>query len=80
MNTPVPGVTLPIAAACKPPVVAVVNVVAPVTPSVELNVPVVNVPAPENVVADKAPVLALYVRLDDTQFWPLPLVLSKNAG
>ena len=46
MNTPVPGVTLPIATACKPPVVAVVSVVAPVTPKVELAVNVVNAPEP----------------------------------
>ena len=34
------------ATACSPPVVAVVIVVAPVTPNVLLNVPVVNAPVP----------------------------------
>ena len=52
VNAPVPGVALPIATACNPPVeivvavVAPVNVVAPVTPNVELNVPVVNTAEP----------------------------------
>ena len=52
VNAPVPGVTLPIACACNPPVVAVLKVVAPVTPTVELNVPVVNAP----VLAELAPI------------------------